>query len=405
MKTSTRLLSIALVAFATVTGCGGGGGDGGGAVTPPPPPAAPPPAADQAPSGVWDGQAVTQGSPDVSTSFEFNDSGPFSVGTSPFTASFSNGNAESRGVPAFYINGFNAWHILTATAATVSFETLPRTLSFWVRTENAADVSDIQILDESAALIMAVVPTDAYQEIVVNRAAGQTSIGSMVVTSTSGGDVVIDDYTFGFPGTTDDISCLVSETLELVCIVSDATNGDAIAALEGTVQANGSALTGAGTIHAVPGRTLADGSTVANATISAGTFDEGNSLGLTVDAAGASVEVSTTFDAVYDRGSDLATVAGVYMSFDLFGDLTSFSVDANGDITSGSAAGCVSNGQISIIDANFNAYDVTLDVAMCGALDGMYDGLGLTQEANATDDVFTFGVFTNQSVIVGDPTK
>ena len=58
-----------------------------------------------------------------------------------------------------------------------------------------------------------------------------------------------------------------------------------------------------------------------------------------------------------------------------------------------------------IIDANFNAYDVTLDVTSCGALDGMYDGLGLTQDANATDDVFTFGVFTSQSVILGDPTK
>ncbi|MCZ6516856.1 MAG: hypothetical protein O6763_05145 [Gammaproteobacteria bacterium] len=408
MKTSTRLLSIALVAFATVTGCGGSGGDGGGAVTPPPPPAAPPPAADQSPSGVWDGQAVTQGSPDVSTSFEFSDTGPFSVGTSPFTASFSNGNAETRGVLAFYITGLNAWHILTGTAATVTFETLPRTLSFWVRTVNAADVSDIQILDQNSTLIMAVVPTNAYQQIVVNRAAGETSIESMVVTSTSGGDVVIDDFTIGFPSTTDttdDISCLVAETMELVCTVSDVATGAFVAGIQGTVQVNGSAVTGTGTIHAAPGTTLVDGSTVADVTISAGTADEGNTLDLTVDAAGVTVAVSTTYDAAYDRGSDLATVAGVYMSFDLFGDLTSFSVDADGVITSGSAAGCVSNGQISIIDADFNAYDVTLDVAMCGALDGMYDGLGLTQDENATDDVFTFGVFTNQSVIVGDPTR
>ena len=407
MKTSTRLLSIALVAFATVTGCGGGGGDGGGAVTPPP--AAPPPAADQSPSGVWDGQAVTQGSPDVSTSFEFNDSGPFSVGTSPFTASFSNGNAETRGVPAFYISGLNAWHILTGTAATVTFETLPRTLSFWVRTVNAADVSDIQILDQNSTLIMAVVPTNAYQQIVVNRAAGETSIESMVVTSTSGGDVVIDDFTIGFPSTTDttdDISCLVAETMELVCTVSDVATGNFVAGIQGTVQVNGSAVTGSGTIHAAPGTTLVDGSTVADVTISAGTADEGDTLNLTVAAAGVTVAVSTTYDAAYDRGSDLATVAGVYMSFDLFGDLTSFSVDANGDITSGSAAGCVSNGQISIIDANFNVYDVTLDVAGAGcALNGMYDGLGLTQDENATDDVFTFSVFTNQSVIVGDPTR
>lgn len=406
MKTSIRIFSIALVALATVTGCGGGGG--GDAVTAPPPPAQNPPAADQSPSGVWDGQALTQGSADLATSFEFNDTGPFSVGTSPFTASFSNGNAESRGVRAFYITGVNAWHILTGTSATVTYETLPRTLSFWVRTENITDVSDIQILDQNSAVIMAVVPTNVYQQIVVNRAAGETSIESMVVTSTSGGDVVIDDFSIGFPSTTDttdDISCLVAETLELVCTVSDVATGDFVAGIQGTVQVNGSAVTGSGTIHAAPGTTLVDGSTVANVTISAGTVDEGNTLDLTISAAGVSVEVSTTFDAVYDRGSDLATVEGVYTTFDIFGDPASFVVDPDGTITSMSNAGCASNGQISIIDSDFNAYDVTLDVAMCGALDGMYDGLGLTQDGNATDDVFTFGVFTNQSVIVGDPTK
>ncbi len=400
MKTSTRLLSVALVSFATLTGCGGGGWGGGGRETllPLPPPA------DQSPSGVWEGQALTQASTDVFTSFEFDAAGPFSVGTSPFTASFSNGNAENRDKRDFYITGDNAWHILISTSATVTFETLPRSLSFWVRTENATDVSDIQILDENSALIMAVIPTNAYQEIILTRAAGETSIGSMVVTSTSGGDVVIDDLTFGFPGTTDDISCLVAETLEFVCRLTDVTTAGVVAGMQGTIQVNGSQVTGTGTLYAAPSTTLADGSTVANLTIGAGTVSEGNSLDLTVDAAGVSISVSTTFDALYDRGSDLATVAGVYTTFDIFGDPASFSVDPNGAITSQSTAGCVSNGQISIIDASFNAYDVALDVTGC-ALGGMYDGLGRTQDANATDDVFTFDVFTNQSMLVGDPTK
>ncbi len=393
MKTPTRLLSVALVAFTTLTGCGGGSGGGGGTVLP----------ADQSPSGVWDGQAVTQAFPDVFTSFEFDAAGPFSVGTSPFTASFSNGNAENRDERDFYITGDNAWHILISTSATVTFETLPRSLSFWVRTENATDVSDIQFLDQNSALIMAVIPTNAYQEIIVTRALGETSIGSMVVTSTSGGDVVIDDLTFGFPAATDGISCLVAETLEFVCRLTDVTTGNVVAGMQGTVQVNGSQVTGTGTFYAAPSTTLADGSTVANLTISAGTVSQGNSLDLTVDVAGVSISVSTTFDTSYDRGSDLATVAGDYPTFDIFGDPASFSVDANGVIFSQSMS-CVINGQISIIDASFNAYDVALDVTGC-ALGGMYDGLGRTQDANATDDVFTFDVFTNQSVLVGDPTK
>ena len=63
------------------------------------------------------------------------------------------------------------------------------------------------------------------------------------------------------------------------------------------------------------------------------------------------------------------------------------------------------NGLITIIEAGFNAYDVALDVTSCGALNGSYNGLGVTADEAATDDVFSFGVFTTTSVILGTPTK
>jgi|GEM_PF-4712718 len=415
MKTFTRLLVIALVAFATLTACGRS--DDGGIIAPPPsgsnqPPSGsnqPPSGSNQSPSGIWRGQAVTPSGPDVSTSFEDNEVtnggvGPFSVGTSPFTATFSNGVAEKRGEPSFYISGDNAWHIVVGTFATVTFGMLPKTLSFSVRTEHRTDVSDIEFLDEVGALIMSVTPTNAYTQIFVSRTAAETSIGSMVVTSTSGGDVVIDDLAFGYLSATDDIDCLIAETLEFICAMTDATTSAFLAGAQGTVQVNGSQVTGTGTLHAVPGTTLVDGSTVANLTI-IGTVSEGVSLNLTIAAAGGSISVSTTFDATYNRGSDLATVAGVYPTFDIFGDPASFVIDANGVITSTSTSACVSNGQIAIIDTAFNAYDVTLDVASCGPLNGSYTGLGLTQDAAATDNVFSFGVFTTLSVILGEPTK
>ncbi|MEE8092982.1 MAG: hypothetical protein V3T47_01985, partial [Gammaproteobacteria bacterium] len=305
---------------------------------------------------------------------------------------------------SFYISGDNAWHIVVGTFATVTFGILPKTLSFWVRTENSTDVSDIEFLDEVGALIMSVTPTNAYTQIFVSRTAAETSIGSMVVTSTSGGDVVIDDLAFGYLSTTDDIDCLVAETLEFVCAVSDATTSAFLAGAQGTVQVNGSQVTGAGTLHAVPGTTLVDGSTVANLTI-IGTVSEGVSLNLTIAAAGISTSVSTTFDAIYNRGSALATVDANYPTFDIFGDPGAFSVNALGVITLSSISGCVGNGQISIINAAFNAYDVALDVASCGPLNGSYNGLGLTRDSAATDDVFSFGLFTTLSVILGEPTR
>ena len=366
----------------------------------------------QNPGGIWDGQSVTAASPDVFTSFEFNAVGPFTDPSwaSPYTATFSSGNAETRGIPQFYITGANAWHILIGTSATVTFETLPNTLTFFARTVNAADVSNIDILDENGALILNVVPTNAFQPlnapISVVRGAGQTLIGSVEVTSTSGGDVVIDDFTFGFAETTDDIACIVAETMEFACVIGTAPNF--IASAQGTVQiANLNQVTGSGTLYAAPGFTLNDGSTFAALTISAGTVSEGNTLDFTVDVAGTTRTrtVSTFFDAIYNRGSNLATVAAVYTTFDIFGDMSSFTIDANGVITGNSVAGCVLNGQVTIIDAAFNAYDVALDVANCAGLNGMYDGLGLSDDAVVMDDSFAFAVFTAQTVIIGEAVK
>ncbi len=401
MKKAIPLILVTLLLSAFVGACGGGGAA--------PPPQNPTPPAAQDPGGVWDGQSATAAAPDVFTSFEFGarTPGPFSVGTSPFTATFDDGVAETRGNFALYKSGSFSWHILTGTSATVTFETQPSSLNFHVRTENAADVAVIQILDENSNLIQMIVPNNVFQEVTINRNPGETLIGSIEVTSTSGGDVVIDDFTFGFAQTTDGIACIVANTLEFACVISDATTGEILASAQGTVQiANGNQVSGSGTLYAAPGLTLSDGSTVAALTISAGMVSERNTLNLTVSAAGATTTISTAFDASYDRGSALGTIAAVYTTFDIFGDMSAFTIDANGVITGNSAAGCVLNGQVSIIDAMFNAYNVSLDVASCGGLDGMYDGLGTSQDDIVMDDTFVFAVFTTaQTAFIGEAEK
>ena len=210
----------------------------------------------------------------------------------------------------------------------------------------------------------------------------------------------------GFINTTDDIRCVVAETLEVACVLTDPVTDEIIGAAQATIQViNIDQVSGTGTLYAAPGFFLNDGSVVAALTITAGTISQRNSLVLAIDAAGAITTVFTTYDAIYERGSDLATVAAVYTTFDIFGDTSSFAIDANGAISGQSATLCVLNGQVAIIDSTFNAYDVALDLASCGGLDGVYDGLGLTQDMNATDDVFLFGVFTSQTAIIGAPVK
>ena len=115
--------------------------------------------------------------------------------------------------------------------------------------------------------------------------------------------------------------------------------------------------------------------------------------------------VIATFDPIYDRGSDLATVAGMY-NLDIFGDLSVVTIDATtGAIFAQSMAGCMLSGEVTIDNATFNVYNVALivtNVAACGVPDGMYNGLGATQDDGAVlDDFFVFAVFTNLSSVVG----
>ncbi len=168
-------------------------------------------------------------------------------------------------------------------------------------------------------------------------------------------------------------------------------------------------VTGTGSLYAAPGETLADGSTVANLTISAGTVVESTSLNVTVDSTGLSIAVTSLFDDTYDRVGDLSVVAAVYADLEIFGDTFSLTIDGAGLISGLSmATGCVLSGQVAIIDPAANVYGVNLvaDAGTCGALSGNYDGLGSSQDDLVMDDQFIFAVFIDGvSMILGQGNK
>lgn len=401
MKSRSPAAMLIFVFTMFFSGCGGGGG--GGAAAPPPPP--PPPAPTSA-AGIWDGQAVTPNVPDIATSFEFDDADGFVLGNAPFTADFQGGVAESRGNGALYVDGLFSWHVNTAGGA-VAFATPGNALSFSTRTVTLGDNATIQVLDDNGVEISSTVVTNAFQQIVVNRdpGAGESLIGSVVIT-VGAGEIVIDAFTFGFVNTasTDDIGCLFAPNNEFVCVIADATTGDFVGGASGTFQLNGSQVTGTGNIYAGPGETLADGSVIAPLTISTGTLVQDTSLNLTVESSGLSISVTTLFDTIYNRGAALGTVQATYTTTAILDDMSSFDIDATGVISGQIATGCVLSGQVSVINAAVNAYDVNLvaDAATCGALSGDYDGLGATQDEIVMDDTFIFVVFVDgQSMIVG----
>jgi hypothetical protein len=147
-------------------------------------------------------------------------------------------------------------------------------------------------------------------------------------------------------------------------------------------QVTTSGMSGSGSFDgfAPLGATFQDGSTHGTGTVS-GTVHQRSTFSattqFTTDGGHSSSDtLSMTFNVLYNRPSSLATIAG---NFTEMGSGTVFSVNASGVIYAQDAAsGCVLNGTVSIIDASYNAYGVSIGYASCVGAYAVLNGLTLT---------------------------
>jgi hypothetical protein len=204
---------------------------------------------------------------------------------------------------------------------------------------------------------------------------------------------------------TNDITCLITADDELACLLFDPVDATLAGGANGSLTVSGMDVTGSGVAYSTPGYTLPDDSTAGAFTITGGTVVAGVSLQLDVSVGAAAAAVSFAYDALHERGSSLAAVAGTYDQFFIDDDPTSFSIDAAGTLFAQTSLGCVGNGQVSLIDPSFNIYDVEITMSNCPDLDGVYQGLGTTSDLLATDDVFQLAVATATDGIPGEPVK
>ena len=161
----------------------------------------------------------------------------------------------------------------------------------------------------------------------------------------------------------------------------------------GTGSVNGTAVTINYTYVAPLGVTLADGST--SATCSAtGTIQERQSLAVTTNCTTSlggtfSNSASLTYDPLYDRDSSLSVIAGNYDDGGLV-----INIAANGVIFEQDPfTGCVINGQVSIINSQFNVYDVSITYSNCvrnfDVLNGeTFTGLAILDNTVTPEQVF-----------------
>lgn len=128
------------------------------------------------------------------------------------------------------------------------------------------------------------------------------------------------------------------------------------------------------------GSAFADGTAFADCAAS-GLLVERSILDGTVDCTTAggtqsSVTVNLNYQALYDLDSDLAAFVGTWTdSLDPGIDVAN--VDATGVITGqdGSGSGCIYDGQVTVIDPNYNAYDIEWTYSSCVGESAVLNGV------------------------------
>ncbi len=123
------------------------------------------------------------------------------------------------------------------------------------------------------------------------------------------------------------------------------------------------------------GFTFSDGTTLADCTLS-GTVTERQTMTVTVNCTTTAglqfqITVALDYDPLYDRDSSLATIAGNYD--DGSGIVTNISSDGT-IFEQDPVSGCVTNGQVRVIDSAFNAYDFEFGFSNCTGQDAILNG-------------------------------
>jgi glucose/arabinose dehydrogenase len=103
---------------------------------------------------------------DLTTSFEFTDtSGEFTLGTSPNSVTFTDGEAKQIFVPAMYHSGMNSWMIDAGHAGTIAFETPAAQLELFFRDQSDDVQSVLTAFDASGQVIATVFGTTGWTQV------------------------------------------------------------------------------------------------------------------------------------------------------------------------------------------------------------------------------------------------
>ena len=187
----------------------------------------------------------------------------------------------------------------------------------------------------------------------------------------------------GFDNDGETVLVFATETGRFQFMTGDGAQGPGVLSVS-----NGNNISGDFQLVTQVGFSFSDGSTQSNCTLS-GTVVERQTMSVTANCTtslGSQDQITVmplAYQDVYERDSSLATVSGL---FD--GGIVVTEISSDGMLFAQySINNCVANGRVSIIDSNFNLYDVQFTVNSCT---GIYDvlngvsfaGIGILDNTN-----------------------
>ena len=151
-------------------------------------------------------------------------------------------------------------------------------------------------------------------------------------------------------------------------------------------------VVGSGTGFVAPGGAWPDGTTVTSVSLDATLVERDTFSGNWSTTSGESGDFEFFYDAEYERTSALPLLEGVWTAYDDTGVVTAtFTIENTGLFNAQNVNGCVSNGQFSIIDSNYNLYQVDSTISNC-PIAGDYSGLAVMGENNVPDDAIFLAI-------------
>ncbi len=194
-----------------------------------------------------------------------------------------------------------------------------------------------------------------------------------------------------------DVHCLVNFVIS--CILIDTPLGTYAGGMNGPISMSANSLDASGDAFTTPAFSFQNGSRSAAFSATDLVVDERDTISGTLAMGGQNYGMLTSFSLLTDLDSSMAAVAGVYSTFALNGDPSTLSIQLNGTLFAQTQAGCVANGAVAVINPQNNGYVVSLTLSSCPGLDGVYDGVAMSD--SITNDVFAFALFGGTGGLVG----